>query len=258
MEILVCIKQVPEVSKIKIDYETGNLIRDGVPGIINPQDLSALTEAVKLKEKTGGRVTVVSMSPPGAKDAIKECILRGADRGYLVIDGKFRGSDTLATSYTLAMAIKYIGEFDIVFTGTQTLDGDTGQVGPEIGERLGINQVTYVKNVDLDGEVLLVEKVQEEGIEKIEVKLPALISVVKGQVEKVSKEDIEKVEAEIEELSAEKLGLDDNRIGNAGSPTVVSSTFSPEEVKLGTFLEGTPKEMVAEMVEILLSKKLIG
>ena len=152
MHILVCIKQVPDTTEIKIDPVTKTLIREGVPSIVNPFDAFALELAVRLKEKNGGRVTVVSMGPNQAEVALRECLSVGADEAYLVTDRAFGGSDTLATSYILANAIKKIGSFDIIFCGKQAIDGDTGQVGPEIAECLDIAQVTYAFDVDYDGE----------------------------------------------------------------------------------------------------------
>src|SRR6056297_553406 len=142
MKIIVCVKQVPDTTEVKIDSETNTLIRKGVPSIVNPFDRNALEAAVQLKEEHGGTVIVLSMGPPQAKDALKECLSVGADEAYLVSDKAFSGADTLATSYTLAAAIKKIGNYDLIICGKQAIDGDTAQVGPEIAEHLDIAQVT--------------------------------------------------------------------------------------------------------------------
>ncbi|MDF2634543.1 MAG: Electron transfer flavoprotein alpha/beta-subunit, partial [Pelosinus sp.] len=163
MEVLVCIKQVPDTAEVKIDPVTNTLIRQGVPSIVNPFDKNALEAALQLKDKHGGKVTVISMGPPQAKDALKECLAMGADRAILVSDRAFGGSDTLATSYTLAAAIRKIGTYDIIFCGKQAIDGDTAQVGPEIAEHLEIAQITYVAKIEVDGDTVSVEREYEEG-----------------------------------------------------------------------------------------------
>nr|WP_255711288.1 electron transfer flavoprotein subunit beta/FixA family protein [Pelosinus baikalensis] len=180
MEILVCIKQVPDTAEVKIDPVTNTLIRQGVPSIVNPFDKNALEAALQLKDKHGGKVTVISMGPPQAKEALKECLAMGADKAILVSDRAFGGSDTLATSYTLAATIRKIGTYDLIFCGKQAIDGDTAQVGPEIAEHLGIAQITYVAKIEVNGDTVSVEREYEEGYGIIEGKLPLLISVVKS------------------------------------------------------------------------------
>ena len=154
MNIVVCLKQVPDTTVVKIDQKTGTLIRDGVPSIINPEDKHALEAALCLKEKHGGKVTVISMGPPQAKDALREALCMGADDTILITDRAFGGADTLATSRTIASAIRNL-DYDIIFGGRQAIDGDTAQVGPEIAEHLGIPQVTYVQNVEVESDGLI-------------------------------------------------------------------------------------------------------
>lgn len=261
VEYLVCIKQVPQVSRMKID-ENNNLIREGVKTIVNPADLNALTEAIKLREKTGGRITVLTMGPPSADEALKECIAMGADRGFIVSSRDFKGSDTLATSYTLTMAAKKIGDFDIIFTGTQTIDGDTGQVGPELAENLNLNQIGYVDKVDFEDNKIIARRESKYGKQMVEAKLPILISILRdaNEVIKVSDENIEKAESmSFEILSPEDINADSEKIGIKGSPTVVAEVFPPEEKKTGVMISGdNTEDKVNQLVEILKEKTTLG
>lgn len=180
MNIIVCIKQVPETTEVRINPETNTLIREGVKSIINPFDMYAIEEGVRLKEKFGGKVTVLTMGPPQAEAALREAISLGCDEAVLVGDRAFAGSDTWATSYTLSGAIKKLGEFDLIICGKQASDGDTAQVGPGISTHLDIPQVTYVKKVEeVKDKTMRVERLMEEGYEVIEIPLPALLTVVK-------------------------------------------------------------------------------
>ena len=163
MDIVVCIKQVPDTTEVKIDPKTNTLVRQGVPSIVNPFDKNASEAGLRLKEKYGGRVTVVSMGPPQANDALKECLAMGADDAVLVSDRAFGGADTLATSYTLAATIRALGHFDVILCGKQAIDGDTAQVGPEMAEHLGITQLTYVAKIDIQGDTVQVYREHEEG-----------------------------------------------------------------------------------------------
>lgn len=261
VEYLVCIKQVPQVSRMKID-ENNNLIREGVKTIVNPADLNALTEAIKLREKTGGRITVLTMGPPSADEALKECIAMGADRGFIVSSRDFKGSDTLATSYTLTMAAKKIGDFDIIFTGTQTIDGDTGQVGPELAENLNLNQIGYVDKVDFEDNKIIARRESKYGKQIVEAKLPILISILRdaNEVIKASDENIEKAESmSFEILSPEDINADSEKIGIKGSPTVVAEVFPPEEKKTGVMISGdNTEDKVNQLVEILKEKTTLG
>ncbi len=168
MNIVVCVKQVPDTNEVKIDPVKGTLIRDGVPSIINPDDKNAIEEALRLKDKHGANVTVITMGPPQAEVALKEAIAMGADDAILISDRAFAGSDTLATSRTLAGAIAKL-DYDIVMAGRQAIDGDTAQVGPGIAESLNLPQVTYVENVEFDGKNLKIRKALEDGYEILEV-----------------------------------------------------------------------------------------
>lgn len=163
MNIVVCLKQVPDTNEVKINKETGTLIRDGVPSIINPDDRNALEEALKMKDELGAVIKVISMGPPQAKSALKEALAMGADEAYLISDRAFGGSDTWATSTIIAAAIEKVGKYDVIFCGRQAIDGDTAQVGPEVAEFLGIPQVTYAKEVKVQDDKLLVTRYTETG-----------------------------------------------------------------------------------------------
>ena len=180
MNIIVCIKQVPETTEVRINPETNTLMREGVKSIINPFDMYAIEEGVRLKEKFGGKVTVLTMGPPQAETALKEAISPGADDAVLLSDRAFAGSDTWATSYTLAAGVRKLKEYDLIICGKQASDGDTAQVGPGIATHLDIPQVTYVKKIEeVKDKVIKVERMTEEGYEIIESRLPLLITVVK-------------------------------------------------------------------------------
>ena len=185
MNILVCVKQVPDTTEIKIDPVKNTLIRDGVPSIVNPFDGYALEAAARIKDKNPDtKIVVLSMGPPQATAALKECLAIAADKAYLVSGRTFGGSDTLATSYILYNAVKKVEElegakFDAIFCGKQAIDGDTAQVGPELAEHLGYPQVTYGLEAEVDGDMLKVKKEVEEGVEVIGVKFPCLVTYTK-------------------------------------------------------------------------------
>ena len=261
MEIVVCVKQVPDTTEVKIDPVTNTLVRQGVPSIVNPFDVNAVEEAIRLKEKHGGKVTVISMGPPQAKDALKECLAMGADAAILISDRAFGGSDTLATSYTLASAIRKLGKVDIVFFGKQAIDGDTAQVGPETAEHLGIAQVTYVAKIDVEGDVVRAQREHDDGYEIIEVKLPIAVSVVKSINEPrfpTVKGLMKANRAEIPVWTANDLVVDENRLGLKGSPTKVLKIFTPTHRTQGVIIQkDTAREAVAELFQKLSDAKII-
>ncbi|MBP2639745.1 MAG: carD 8 [Firmicutes bacterium] len=261
MEIVVCVKQVPDTTEVKIDPVTNTLVRQGVPSIVNPFDVNAVEEAIRLKEKHGGKVTVISMGPPQAKDALKECLAMGADAAILISDRAFGGSDTLATSYTLASAIRKLGKVDMVFFGKQAIDGDTAQVGPETAEHLGIAQVTYVAKIDVEGDVVRAQREHDDGYEIIEVKLPIAVSVVKSINEPrfpTVKGLMKANRAEIPVWTANDLVVDENRLGLKGSPTKVLKIFTPTHRTQGVIIQkDTAREAVAELFQKLSDAKII-
>lgn len=261
MEIIVCLKQVPNTNEVKIDPEKGTLIRQGVPAIINPEDKHALEAALQLKEAYGGNVTVLSMGPLEATKALREALAMGADLAILLSDRAFAGADTLATSYTLVKAIEKIGSYDLIFCGRQAIDGDTAQVGPEIAEQLGIPQITYVKDIQLMDRRLKVEKVLEDGYAVVETTLPALLTVVselnqprypsiRGIVNAFQKE-------QVRVWSALDLSVDQSRLGLDGSPTQVVKTFTPSSKRSTEILEGELSDVVSTLVDKLRDKNVI-
>lgn len=261
MEIAVCVKQVPDTTEVKIDPETNTLVRQGVPSIVNPFDKNALEAALQLKEKHGGTVTVISMGPPQAKDALKECLAMGADKAVLVSDRAFAGADTLATSYTLAAAVKKLGPFDIIICGKQAIDGDTAQVGPEMAENLGIAQVTYVAKIEVVDNKIRVEREHEDGYEVIEVSMPVLLTVVKSINEPrypTVRGTMKANRAQIPVLLAKDLDVKEERLGLKGSPTQVRRIFTPKQRTQGVMIKkDTAREAVTELMEKLAEAKII-
>lgn len=238
MHIVVCIKQVPDSAQIRVHPVTNTIMRQGVPAIVNPYDLFALEEALRLKDKFGGRVTMLCMGPPQAEDALRKCISFGATDAILVTDRAFAGADTLATSYALTAAIRKIHAeqaVDLVFTGKQTIDGDTAQVGPGIAKRLGWNLLTYVSKineVDLDGRTLTVERRAEGGVQRLQTTLPSLITMLEGTNEMrfATMDDMLRAgRCQVRKWSKDDAGIEDiTKIGLKGSPTIVSKVFAPK------------------------------
>ena len=255
MNIIVCIKQVPNTTDVKIDPVKNTLIREGVESVINPFDTYAIEEAVRLKERFGGKVTVVTMGPPQADAALREAISLGCDEAILVSDRKFAGSDTWATSYTLSCAIKKIGAFDIILCGKQASDGDTAQVGPGISTHLDIPQVTYVKKIEeIKDNKARVERMMEEGYDIVETPIPCLFTVVKeintprlpslkGMMRSKS--------AKITQWMAADINAEPKSIGLDGSPTRVVKIFTPPPRKGGEMLKGDTAEISRKLTELL-------
>jgi electron transfer flavoprotein alpha/beta subunit len=260
MEIVVCVKQVPDTTEVKIDPVTNTLIRQGVPSIVNPFDKFALEIGLQLKEKHGGRVTVISMGPPQAKDALKECLAMGADAAVLVSDRAFGGADTLATSYTLAAAVRKLGSVDLILCGKQAIDGDTAQVGPEMAEHLGMTQVTYAASVEVDGDRLKVNRENDEGYDVVSTKLPAVVTIIKTLLEPrypTVKGTMKANRAEIPVWTAADLNVDPDCLGLNGSPTKVKRIFTPQRQVNGEIIEGEPREAAAALVDRLRELKIV-
>ena len=255
LNIAVCIKQVPDTTNIRINPETNTLIREGVDSIINPFDMYALEEALRLKERYGGTVTVISMGPPQAETALREALSFGPDRAVLLSDRAFAGSDTLATSLTLSSAITKLGTMDIILAGKQAMDGDTGQVGPGIAENLGIPHVTEIRKIeeiDQDKRITL-QRLIEDGYVRMRASLPVLITVVKEINEPRLPSLRGKMNAkkmEIPVWSAADIGLEGDVTGLNGSPTQVMKIFSPPKPEGGKVFKGE----VAENVSLLLKE----
>ncbi len=252
MKIVVCIKQVPDVADVRIDPETNTLIREGVPSIINPFDMYAMEEGIRLRERFGGEVIVLTMGPPQAEAALREAISMGIDQAVLVSDRAFAGSDTLATSYTLAMAIGKLGAVDLVLCGKQAIDGDTAQVGPGIAENLNWGFAAYVRKIEDagDGEIT-VERLMDDGYDVVRTQLPAVMTVVKEINEPrlpSLKGKMRAKKIEIPVWSSEAIGADPERLGLKGSPTQVWKIFTPEFRRKGELLQGEPREQVDRLV----------
>ena len=262
MKIIVCVKQVPDTTEIKIDPVKGTLIREGVPSILNPDDANAVEAALQLKDDfPGTTVTVLTMGPPQAKEILRECFAMGCDRAILLTDRAFAGSDTWATSNALAAAIRKVGPVDIVFTGRQAIDGDTAQVGPQTAQRLGLPQVSYVMQMDVEeGGTLLVRRKLEDGYEEIRVKTPVLLTAVKelNTPRYMSIGGImDAFEKEIEEWGMDALDIAATDVGLKASPTRVYRSFAPDPKAAGKQLEGSPKQQVAGLLAELKSYKLV-
>jgi electron transfer flavoprotein beta subunit len=231
LQIIIPIKQVPETSNVKMDEETGTMIREGIESIINPLDLYAIEVGIQLKEEHGGKITVITMGPPSADKALREAIAMGCDDGILVSGREFAGSDTRATSYVLAEIIKKIDNYDLILAGQQATDGETGQVGPGIASFLNLPLATYTsKVVEINSKNIVVERLIEEGYETLKMPLPALLTVVK-------------------EISYPRL------------PTLRGKQTRPKVVRKGTILKASDEkslnEAVSQMIKFVRGKELI-
>lgn len=267
MNILVCIKQVPDTTEIRIDPVKNTLIRDGVPSIVNPFDAYALEVAARIKDADrNARIVLLSMGPEQAKAALKECLAVGGDKAYLVTDSCFCGSDTLATSYILSCAIKYLeeieGKFDIILCGKQAIDGDTAQVGPEIAEHLDYPQVTYAVEAFTDGDRVKVKKEAEDGFEMIGVKMPCVITVTKPSFDPrypSIKSKMAANRAVISVIACNDIpNIDRERIGFKGSPTKVKKTFTPPVKSGGIKIhEESNEETAKKLFDTLVADSII-
>lgn len=252
MKIVVCIKQVPGSTEVKINPETNTLMREGVEAIINPFDMYALEEGLRLKEKYGGSVTILSMGPPQVEHALREALSFGADEAVMVTDKAFAGSDTLATSSVLAAAIRALGGSDIILMGRQAIDGDTGQVGPETAENLGIGHITEIKMIEgIDNNLITVRRMVENGYVRLRAPLPVLMTVVKeiNEPRPASfKGKMKARQAVIKHMSIQDLGLSEELAGLSGSPTRVMKIFTPPKPKGGKVFDGDPKAAVSALL----------
>jgi len=254
MKIIVCIKQVPDTTKVRINPQTNTLIREGVKSIINPYDMHAIEAGLWLKEKLGGSVTVISMGPLQVEEALREAISIGVDDAVLLTDKVFAGADTLATAFTLSSAIKNIG-YDIVICGKQAIDGDTAQVGPEIAEFLDIPHIAYVKKIEkISNKKIIVYRMMEQGYDIVESSLPVLITVVKELNEPrfpSIKGKLKAKKANIKKLSHKDISVQESQVGLKGSPTKVKNIFTPEIKKKRIIFQGSVVEQVEQLVKEL-------
>lgn len=257
MKIVVLVKQVPDSTEIRVDKATGTLIRAGVPSIINPDDLAGVEEALKLKETTGASVTIVSMGPPQASEMLKELYARGVDECVLITDRKFAGADTCATSSTLAAALNKLG-YDLIIAGRQAIDGDTAQVGPQTAERLGIPQVTYVDEIKaVSNDTITVKKALEDCEQIIEAKLPVVLTTLSGMNNPryMNCNDIvDSMNKEVTVWTFDDLGIDESKVGLAGSPTKVHATFT-KDVSADTETFTMPADETAKLIAQTLKEK---
>jgi electron transfer flavoprotein beta subunit len=255
MHFVVCIKQVPDTHDVKINPETNTLMREGVEAIINPFDMYAIEEALRLRDRMGGTVTALTMGPPQAEAALREAIAMGVNEGILVSDRAFAGSDTWATSYTLSKALEKIGDYSVILFGKQASDGDTAQVGPGVATHLDLPQITYVRKVEeLEETRIVAERLLESGYEAIESPLPCILTVVKEINDPrlpSLKGKMAARKAEIVTWGAADIEADPDKLGLDGSPTKVVKIFTPPAREGGEMLEGEPNE-----IAILLADKL--
>lgn len=265
LHIVACIKQVPDTKIIKLNPKTNTMDRASAPAILNPYDAHAVQEAVHLKERYGGLVSVLTMGPPPAVKAIRKCIEIGADQGFMICDKAFAGADTLATSYALTKALQKISEtspIDLIICGKMTIDGDTGQVGPGIARRLDIPPLTSVKKIveiNKAEKYAIIHRKIEDGYEVLRTTLPALFSVEK-EINEIPYSPLPNMikaaryqpqiwsVADLEDIDRKQLGL-------KGSPTIVSKVWAPEKPKGGKMVEGTPDVQVSALLELLLERK---
>jgi len=265
MDIIVCVKQTPGVEDLKTDPDTKTLIREGVPGVVNPDDRHAVEEALRLVARVGGKVVALSLGPPQAQDALREVYAMGADEVVLLCDPIFAGSDTRATAYALAQGVRKIGDFDLILCGRRSTDGETGQTGPQLAEILGIPQVTEVRKVEPpeDDGKLTVERVVEDGAARLSTPMPCLLTVVR-QINKPRHASIPRVVAACRELeislwTAADVGADPSQCGLAGSPTRVVREFAPAPRGGVEMVDGdTPADQARWLVDRLQGSGMLS
>jgi len=268
MHIVVCIKQVPDSAQIRVHPVTNTIMRQGVPAIVNPYDLFALEEALRLKDAHGGRITMLCMGPPQAEEALRKCLSFGADDAVLVTDRAFAGADTLATSYALASAIRTIGKeqaVDMVFTGKQTIDGDTAQVGPGIAKRLDLQLLTYVARIvqlDWEERSIVVERRAEGGVQVLRTRLPCLITMLENTNEmRFANMDnmLRAARFSVRKWNKELAGIGNlAKIGLKGSPTVVSKVFGPkprtEKADVEHIEHSSPRDAALNLIQKIFTR----
>ena len=258
MNIIVLIKQVPNTTKVKLDSKTGNLIRKGIKSIVNPDDLHALEAALTIKEKTKGKVTVISMGPSQAVDVLTHAMGMGADKAVLLCDTAFAGADTWATSLTLSKAIQKINDYDLVICGHQAIDGDTAQIGPQVADWLNISQATYVKDIEtINDKEIIVKTWLENGFKRISCDLPALLTVI-SEINEPRYPNMEFMiqacldKAPIKTWNAADIGVNTCDVGLEGSNTHVIKTFTPDFKRQNETLTGDSKqEVVSQLLKRL-------
>lgn len=261
MNIIVCIKQVPDSTQVKVDPKTGTLIRAGVPSILNPYDHFALEKALEIKAKTGARVTVLSMGPNQAVAVLRLALALGADEGILLSDRAFAGSDTWATSYALATAVRKIGAYDLILCGQMAIDGDTAQTGPGIANHLNIPQITFCTQVDASGDQVIVSKLIDGGKQILQADMPVLVTMTMPADYAPKFPSFmaahKAQEKPVHTWTAADIGADPNKLGLNGSPTRVDRIFPPPLRSKGQMLAGSPAQLAAKLVEILKKESFV-
>lgn len=262
MRIVVCIKQVPAQADIRIDEERWTLVRQGVPSRINPHDVEGLETALTLRDRHNGEVLVMTMGPPQSEEALREALAMGADRAILLTDQRLAGADTLATSLALAGAIERLTwQPDLILCGARSADSDTGQVGPQLAEELGIPHVAYVEEVTKEQQALVVRRRLDRYWETIRVRLPALLTVSRAPdtVREISLRSIDKAfkEGAVERWGIAELGLEPRSVGHSGSATWVRRIFRPEAHIRTRWVKGDPQEAVNEILQALVDRHIL-
>jgi electron transfer flavoprotein beta subunit len=262
MHIVACIKQVPDAKNVRIDPNTNTLVRQGVESIVNPFDLFAVEAALRIKDETGAKVTAITMGPPQADQALRETLERGVDESILLSDRAFAGSDTWATSTTLAAAIRKLGDVDLIICGKQAIDGDTAQVGPELATLLDIPYATFVKQIEpMDGAHFKVTRQTDEGLEIWKLPMPSLITVIKevGEPRLPSlRHKMRSKKADVPVWGVGQLGLDPEKVGLSGSYTQVVRVFSPPRRTDRILIEGLPELQAEQLYNYLKEAKVPG
>ena len=252
MKIIVTVKQVPDTAEVRIDPKTNSLVREGVPSILNPEDRNAVETALALKEKYGGVVTALTMGPPQAEDVLEEVIAMGVDKGILLSDRAFAGSDTLITSFILSRAVMKIGKFDLIICGRQAIDGDTAQVGPQLAGFLDLPQVTYLEDISIDNESAIIKRGLEDCVEEVRVKLPALVTVLSDINQPRYPSLCNVVNAcdgtLIKRWSEKDLKIPGSMLGLQASPTGVKKIFEPDRSASGEIIKGDEKQMAKTLI----------
>ncbi|HAT73080.1 MAG TPA: electron transfer flavoprotein subunit beta [Elusimicrobia bacterium] len=261
MNIVVCVKQVPDSTEVKINPETGTLIRAGVPSIINPYDHFALQTALELKAKHDFKVTLVSMGPPQAKSVVQMGMALGADEGVLLSDMAFAGSDTWATSYALAKAIKKIGKVDLIFAGMQAIDGDTAQTGPGVAQQLGMPQITFCERVEVDGRRIIAHKQIDGGHEVVEARPPVLLTMIMHKDYTPRYPSFLSVNASLKKpfhtWNAADIGAEPQYLGLKGSPTQVDKIYPPPQREKAAMFSGSGAEGMARIMQIMKAEHFL-
>ena len=261
MKVVVCIKQVPDTNEVKLDPVTGTLIREGVPSIINPDDKAGLEAALRLKDQYGAHVTVISMGPPQADLALREPLAMGADEAILVTDRAFGGADTWATSSTVASAIRKVGDYDLIITGRQAIDGDTAQVGPQISEHLHIPNISYAEELKIEGDYVVIKRQYEDRYHILKVKMPCLITALSelNEPRYMTPGGIFDAyrEKQVTVWTRPDLDIDDANIGLKGSPTRVFKSFTKAVKGKGTVVTMDPQESANWLIDRMHEKFIL-